>query len=549
METNPNLDPNLLVRINNWLNKPNVLKEDKLLIMELHEKLNNAFQKLENYDYELAHSISQIGGVDIKKYPNIIEDIRNGAFVLYYAKTGQYVKYIVKQSEKKLFKHIAAFKDHTNILQVVPHNVKQKLFIIYEHDDYYKNIDIVVQLKKLKQYIFDFLTKKMKTNILIDDITIHKFNSNKYMFIINATVNSLREKDEIKDNLIRYIMQIDESYKMVKNILCSAPFGKFYNDSDDEHIIKIKSQYYMYQINLTGTATEIGALGESINYKDLLATALNYKQMPQIMVNINPKINEVETITLTREDNININIKKFIDHIKKDKPIWYVNNKEVSISLIREKFNELTKLDISSCDKIYIPIIKKIIGTEFRKTDIDGKINVAVLTLRSSDTFVETILDGKEKIHLNLPKIITGGMPEKNPIELKSYVDTSSDQVNLDNILSKFAISSDKKLVESMVYFIVGYDMRYNDWKVALDNEKIINIKIGGTTNNAECRIRDMQTGCPFKLICIKTISLNENYHKLEHKLHIFYKSYSTIGEWFRLPINEINKILSIKSL
>lgn len=69
-------------------------------------------------------------------------------------------------------------------------------------------------------------------------------------------------------------------------------------------------------------------------------------------------------------------------------------------------------------------------------------------------------------------------------------------------------------------------------------------IKIGMTTNLKQ-RIRNLQSGCPFKLSLWATIR-TENPIGIERYLIAKFSDFNVRGEWFSLPDDEIDSLLTI---
>ncbi|MDP2645904.1 MAG: GIY-YIG nuclease family protein [Patescibacteria group bacterium] len=65
-------------------------------------------------------------------------------------------------------------------------------------------------------------------------------------------------------------------------------------------------------------------------------------------------------------------------------------------------------------------------------------------------------------------------------------------------------------------------------------------VKIGHTTNNIKERLASIQTGCPLKLVILKTIEGNV---KKEREIHKQFYKYRIRGEWFDLT-PEIKKFI-----
>ena len=65
--------------------------------------------------------------------------------------------------------------------------------------------------------------------------------------------------------------------------------------------------------------------------------------------------------------------------------------------------------------------------------------------------------------------------------------------------------------------------------------------KIGTTKNGVESRLKELQTGCPFKLRPVKSVVGNMNQ---ESKLHHKFKEYRKQGEWFEFNGHVKRKVM-----
>lgn len=69
--------------------------------------------------------------------------------------------------------------------------------------------------------------------------------------------------------------------------------------------------------------------------------------------------------------------------------------------------------------------------------------------------------------------------------------------------------------------------------------------KIGVTKKSIDSRIKQLQTGSPYKIYLIKKWELNEIY-ELERKMHKEFKVNNSIGEWFLFKEDKLDEVISI---
>lgn len=70
-------------------------------------------------------------------------------------------------------------------------------------------------------------------------------------------------------------------------------------------------------------------------------------------------------------------------------------------------------------------------------------------------------------------------------------------------------------------------------------------VKIGVSNGVTDRRIRELQSGNPYKIILLNTFVPIIDAYKYEQQLHKRYKEYRVRGEWFELPIPLLNELLT----
>lgn len=90
-------------------------------------------------------------------------------------------------------------------------------------------------------------------------------------------------------------------------------------------------------------------------------------------------------------------------------------------------------------------------------------------------------------------------------------------------------------MVEGYVYFI---------YIPELYQKGMTQVKIGHT-KNLDKRLRQLQTGNPFKLSIYKTHK-TINYKQIEHELHVKYKSKKVLNEWFQITLEDVDNEMEI---
>jgi len=76
-------------------------------------------------------------------------------------------------------------------------------------------------------------------------------------------------------------------------------------------------------------------------------------------------------------------------------------------------------------------------------------------------------------------------------------------------------------------------------------NEDKTLYKIGFTRDKISTRVKNIQTGCPYKIEIVDTFE-SEHSKKIEKTLHNFFSYNNTHGEWFELSCTEEFKFRSM---
>ena len=73
-----------------------------------------------------------------------------------------------------------------------------------------------------------------------------------------------------------------------------------------------------------------------------------------------------------------------------------------------------------------------------------------------------------------------------------------------------------------------------------------LNLSKIGISENVGRRVKQLQTGCPFKIDVVRKYD-TANFYKIEKVLHRKYRTnkmddneYNLVGEWFNIPIGEV---------
>lgn len=85
--------------------------------------------------------------------------------------------------------------------------------------------------------------------------------------------------------------------------------------------------------------------------------------------------------------------------------------------------------------------------------------------------------------------------------------------------------------------YIIKHDL-FNMKLYLIKEDGTDHYKIGITKQPIINRVRQLQTGCPHKIVLVDYYETNDK--KLEQLVHARLKSFNTSGEWFNLPLDEV---------
>jgi hypothetical protein len=376
------------------------LNEDNKIPIDLRDKMIDSGRMFQNIVTELSNFNVQLYAT-LKLHSGLIEDTeisaagRNGCVILYYAKTGQFVRYsdvkhrlndqasrqelestsnyseieIEEILSNSIYKHLAeANAAKSDIYQAIPNDCSQKIIIFYISEANSDDNTNKHKLHILREYIANYISRELKIKILESDIFINNYMDKNYMLIVNAFVESKVHKDKIIDGLKDYINQRKDLHQITPHI---------------KDLGEPRDNYCLYRTKLLGNPAQNDDLDAKLKTLDkILATSTdgNGKSISLVVnvninnntiinnnVNSNNTTNSNNTVNSNnaikiKSDKVKADVIKFIDVIKTKRPKWYKENTEVRVSFIRDRFNDTMGIKLSKNERIYTGVIKKMLG-------------------------------------------------------------------------------------------------------------------------------------------------------------------------------------------
>lgn len=315
-------------------------------------------------DLEMLHNDKafEILGVDLSKYTTA----KNNDINFQRNVPDEGIK--IQDEESKHYFKIASAKDYYNINQsnimmkvkmdhseIISHDQKQRVYITLDGDT--PGGDVLNIAKLYAQ----FISNKTKQDV---GFSINgNFKDNEYDIVLDGC---FAEDDNERRQMGREFI---EKYEKYSKYLCERL---------SRHRKFVKKPTILSQYHTSDKKNQLDKkLDESLDHRQFikiiqesLYTACDIPKNSGIIVNgdINIKINNIGTQNVNMEhDEYKNKINDFVEHIKNDKPNWYVSGKFIPKILLTEKFNEMFNVEFST--RKLISNLKKY----GRKDEIIGK--------------------------------------------------------------------------------------------------------------------------------------------------------------------------------
>jgi hypothetical protein len=387
-------------------NNFNIPLSERKNLREIELKHIEKNSSLLHFDVSLYESIKKHPGL-LNDPDKILNEFTDDSVILYFEKIGQFVKYTdieyrennkINREELKsksnlseaeidvlltnnIYNHVlSANLSKSRIFQIIPNDHKQKIIIVYIADEESTDIKNRNKLNLLREHLMDFLNKKYGTKISVNDIVINNYSHKKYYLITNVIISSKKEKEQLVDELKKYIGTSFNKYDVSQNI------------GDESQIHTNKNIYAMLPTKLLGHPKQKDDLISDANrtLDKILATStkdcvnlvvINYNDNRVVNnININSNnINSNNTSVVIKNKHLYDQVVKFANFIKNRTPGWYKPGELVQLQDVKNAFSILYKIVpvLNKYDKIYTPLFREILGDGQRH---ELKINGAPLS-------------------------------------------------------------------------------------------------------------------------------------------------------------------------
>jgi len=350
---------------------------DDIYVKDTFNAMVKAFDNYESIDKEMVAKLTGIFKDSLEKKDafDMAQAIDEGSTIVYF-KSAQLFKVYKKEELMSLLDgHLrTVFKHFNQSFEVVPNNSEQKIIIMGD-------ITLVDQIDHIKKYILQFMIDKGVDDFKNDDIVCFKNESTNMIEIVinNYYVNNSSERNEIIQDLLKYILKMEKNSNMTRKLGYMPDCIEFEN------------------ADVVSMPSEKQLLNEDTKFIEMVDRMVRHtSKCSKLVKNGNTYIinlyNNVETINnIEYVENLNINsndkIGNFVDYLQTNKPSWYKEggliDKQVLYDKYIEQFGDITRVLFTTSFK------NKIFSKEIRKAYKKGEKRKVYVKLYKYDEMIE----------------------------------------------------------------------------------------------------------------------------------------------------------------
>lgn len=329
---------------------------------ELIKNLEEEFTNYKSIDQQMVALLKEtFDETSLHKksaYETVAKSLEEGSLIIYFRSAQLFKVYKREDVEKLLGAELrTVYRNLALAYEIIPNEAKQKIVILGD-------ISLIEKMDTIRTYITTFMQEK---NIVLDsnDIIcyVNKEADMIEIIINNYCVQNSTERDKFVCELLQYIRSKEKDTKLTRKLGLLPEPSVFSNTN-------------MVSVPTSGRRT-VG--GKFIEYVSTMIC--NTKDCHQLEWTGGGTLVQIGSVNITNNNNtqvvntigdgnqVNVNTKKdpqkgFIDHIKKNKPDWYVPNQWVVKSRIQKEYEALYG-EVSS-KKFHNMFYKKIFGENGR---------------------------------------------------------------------------------------------------------------------------------------------------------------------------------------
>jgi len=299
---------------------------------DLFNIMTDTFDNYESIDKDMVAKLTGIfqNSLEKKDVFDMAKAIDEGSTIVYF-KSAQLFK-IYKKEElmslldgqlRTIFKHI------NQSFEVVPNNSEQKIIIMGD-------ITLVDQIEHIKKYISQFMVNKGVQDFKDDDIICFKNDSTNMIEIVinNYYVNNSSERNEIVQDLLKYILMMEKNTNMTRKLGYMPDCSGF----DNADVVSMPSEKQLINEDKCFVEMIDRLIRNTSKCSKLVKEGNTY------IINLynNSTITNIANVeNLAINSNYPENVEDFLTHIREDRPEWYKECEWIKKDIIYEEYNEL----------------------------------------------------------------------------------------------------------------------------------------------------------------------------------------------------------------
>jgi len=312
---------------------------------DLINQIKNLAETLKTYSsidkgmVETLHSLFNTDSLLKKKAcEKVMESVENGSIIVYF-RSAQLFKVYKKEELINLLdgQLRTAYKNLHQSFEVVPSNSEQKIIIMGD-------ITLVDQIDHIKKYILQFMINKGVQDFKDKDIICFKNESTNMIEIVinNYYVNNSSERNEIVQDLLKYILTMEKNTNMTRKLGYMPDCSEF----DNADVVSMPSEKQLINEDKCFIEMVDRLVRNTSKCSKLI------KEGNTFIVNFGNMNMTINNGGVVNNDNATHNeesdeIAQFIEYILDKKPKWYKESQWILISTLYEQFVEICNSSIN----------------------------------------------------------------------------------------------------------------------------------------------------------------------------------------------------------
>lgn len=312
-----------------------------------------------------AHGTPVITGRELPKFVN------ENSIIIYFKSAKRFKVYKSSQIKNDLNNHLRNdFKKEKNMYEVVPNDVPQKIVIVCEKD-------VIPRIPVIKKYVIEYMSTE---GVEINESNIRAFENDGGMveIMLNGLyVQDKKEGDKIVSDLMAFIERKERSTALTKKMNQKSEYNEF-EGTTMVYMPNCKTELDHKSPEITDSLVRNLDNCKHVKTGNIYIGNLTVVGGRDVNVTIGGN-HVVQNVLIANTDNI----EDFINHIKNNRPEWYIENDWINQETLKYQYEEM----FGRAPKTFYPRFKnRLYSQQARHTNNETKKReYCVLLLKFDD--------------------------------------------------------------------------------------------------------------------------------------------------------------------